>query len=78
MQILLHVPDDLAARFKSAVPPRKRSAFVTDLLRKALPEDEDPLYLIALEVEKDERLNAEMAEWDALSGDGIEDADEAR
>lgn len=78
MQVLLHLPDDLAARFKAAVPPRQRSAFVADLLREALPEEEDPLYLIALEVEKDELLNAEMGEWDALSGDGMEDADEAR
>ncbi|MFZ5427423.1 MAG: hypothetical protein ACOZEN_10635 [Thermodesulfobacteriota bacterium] len=78
MQVLLHLPDDLAARFKAAVPPRQRSAFVAGLLREALPEEEDPLYLIALEVEKDELLNAEMGEWDALSGDGMEDADEAR
>ena len=78
MQILLHLPDDLATRFKSAVPPRRRSAFVAELLRKALPEDEDPLYLIALEAEKDARLNTEMAEWDALSGDGLEDDPEQR
>ena len=78
MQVLLHLPDDLASRFKAAVPPRQRSAFVAGLLQKALPEDEDPLYLIALEVEKDERLNAEMAEWDVVVGDGIEDTDEAR
>jgi len=78
MQVLLHLPDDLALRFKSAVPAKKRSAFVADLLAKALPEDEDPLYMIGLEVEKDERLNAEMAEWDSVSGDGLEDCDEAR
>lgn len=78
MQVLLHLPDGLAARFKAAVPPRQRSAFVAELLERALPEDEDPLYLIALELEKDEAFNQEMAEWDSVVGDGIEDVDEAR
>jgi hypothetical protein len=31
----------------------------------------DSLYLAALEVEKDETLAAEMAEWDLLVGDGL-------
>ncbi len=34
---------------------------------------ERALYEAALEVETDERLNAEMAEWDVTVGDGIEE-----
>ncbi len=39
-------------------------------LQRALPADEgedDPLYQAALAVERDERLAAEMSEWDATS-----------
>lgn len=72
MQLLFHIPDDLAERFKKAVPPRRRSAFVTNLLQEALPEEDDPLYQIALDVEQDAALNAEMREWrEGLIGDGI-------
>jgi len=73
MQMLLHIPDALAERFKQTVPVRKRSEFVAKLLEQALPEeDDDPLYLIALAVEQDEALNAEMKEWrEGLIGDGI-------
>ncbi len=46
MQILAHIPDDLAARFKATVPSRQRSAFIADLLRKALPEEDDALFYI--------------------------------
>ena len=72
MQLLLHIPDSIAERFKQAVPARQRSAFVTGLLEKALPVEDDPLYLIALEVEQDTELNAEMREWrEGLIADGI-------
>ena len=73
-QILLRLPDELARRFQRTVPARRRSAFVQRLLEAALPsqgDDEDPLYLAALEVELDERLNLEMSEWDATVGDGL-------
>ena len=72
MQMLLHIPDPVAMRFKQSVAPRQRSAFVTKLLMDALPVDEDPLYLAALEVERDSQLNAEMREWrEGLAGDGL-------
>lgn len=72
MQMLLHIPDAVATRFKQCVPARQRSAFVTNLLETAFPVDEDPLYLAALEVERDATLNAEMREWrDGLAVDGL-------
>jgi hypothetical protein len=77
MQLLLHIPDTLAERFKQAVPSRQRSAFVAGLLEQALPVEDDPLYLAALEVEKDAVLNAEMKEWrDGLIADGIRGIEE--
>jgi hypothetical protein len=72
MQLLLHIPDPLAERFKQAVPSRQRSAFVAGLLEQALPLEDDPLYLAALDVEQDAALNAEMREWrEGLIADGI-------
>ena len=73
-QLLIRLPEDLARRLKRRVPARGRSAFVQALLEQALPPDEgedDPLYRAALAVEQDERLGAEMAEWDAAVGDGL-------
>ena len=73
-QLLVRLPEELARRLKRRVPARGRSAFVQRLLEQALPPDEgedDPLYRAALEVERDERLMAEMAEWDVTAGDGL-------
>ena len=73
-QLLVRLPEDLARRLKRRVPARQRSLFVQRLLEQALPADEgddDPLYQAALAVERDERLTAEMAEWDAAAGDGL-------
>ncbi len=75
-QLLVRLPDELVSRFKRSVPPRQRSRFVQILLEQALPpaeaDDDDPLYQAALAIEQDERLAAEMAQWeDATIGDGI-------
>jgi hypothetical protein len=75
-QLLLHLPDELVRRLKRAVPARRRSKFIQDLLEQALPPDgvveTDPLYLAALAVEEDEGLTAEMAEWEPATGaDGV-------
>ena len=72
MQVLLQLPDDLAARFKAAVPKQARSAFVAELLAKALPEQDDALYHLALEVENDPELSAMADDWDVTAGDGLE------
>lgn len=77
MQMLFHIPDALATRFKQRVPAGQRSAYVTKLIEQAMPEDEDPLYLLALEVERDATLNAEMREWrEGLIADGIRGQEE--
>jgi len=73
-QLLLHLPDELVRRLKRAVPARRRSKFIQDLLEQALPPDgvveADPLYLAALDVENDEALAADMGGWHTTLGDG--------
>jgi hypothetical protein len=74
-QLLVRLPKELARRLKRQVPARRRSAFVQHLLEQALaPEggEDDPLYQAAMKVEQDDRLMAEMAEWDGTVGDGLE------
>lgn len=72
-RFLLRLPDDLARRFRRAVPARQRGTFVGALIERAPPPDEeDPLHRAARAVEADERLAAEMAEWEvAALGDGL-------
>jgi hypothetical protein len=73
-QLLVRLPEALAQRFRRRVAAGQRSAFIQHLLEQALPPDdgdEDPLYLAALDVERDEALAAEMAEWDVTVGDGL-------
>jgi metal-responsive CopG/Arc/MetJ family transcriptional regulator len=74
MRLSVHLPDDLAQRFKRSVAPRQRSRFVERLLKAALPEagDDETLYHVALAVERDEGLAAEMGEWEAATiADGL-------
>lgn len=80
-QVLVRLPEELARRFRRQVPARSRSAFVRRLLEDALEPgagDEDPLYRAALEVERDDTLAAEMAEWDGTVGDGLGQASSSR
>jgi hypothetical protein len=69
-RLLIRLPEELARRLRRMVPARARSAFIQTLLEQALPSEEsedDPLYQVAMAVEQDEDLAAEMVEWDATS-----------
>ena len=46
--------------------------FVADLLAKALPEQDDALFQLAMDVENDPELVGMASDWDAVAGDGIE------
>ncbi len=76
-QILIRLPEDVAARFKAAVPARQRNKFVADLVENAIARQEDELIRIAVCVSDEERrtpeLAQEMRDWEATSGDGMEE-----
>jgi len=57
---------------QAVIPPRKRSKVVAELLEAEVRRREQELYECALAVEKDEQLQADMADWDVTVGDGIE------
>jgi hypothetical protein len=76
-QILIRLPEDVAARFRAAVPARQRNKFVADLVAKAILRQEDELSKIAVAVSDEERRNPalaqEMRDWEATIGDGMEE-----
>ena len=71
MQVLVHLPDDLAHRFKTTIPKRLRSAFIADLLSQAIPEQDDALFKLALEVENDPGVSELESDWEVTVGDGF-------
>lgn len=75
-QILIRLPEDVAARFKAAVPARQRNKFIANLVAGAVARQEDELTRIAAEVTEDERSNPElvqeMRDWEALPGGCVE------
>ena len=77
-QILIRLPEDVAARFKAAVPARQRNKFVADLVARAVARQEDELTRIAVAVTDEERCNPELAQemrdWEATIGDGVEES----
>lgn len=74
-QILIRLPEDVAARLKAVVPARQRNKFVADLVARAVARHEDELAKIAAAVTDEERRNPELAQemrdWEATAGDGI-------
>ena len=72
-KILISLPDELAARLKTTIPPRQRSKVLRTLIEKEITRREKQLYKSALAVETDKQLNKEMEDWDVTAGDGIDD-----
>ncbi|MDP2371876.1 hypothetical protein [Rhodoferax sp.] len=66
-QVLLRLPDDVAAKLARAVPPRQRNKYLVDLLRQDLEKEDAELvaaceYMNAIE-EANPELARETKEW---------------
>lgn len=72
-KVLISIPDQLAARMRTLIPPRKRSEVITHLLELELKRREKKLFECARAVEKDRKLKKEMQDWDVTLQDGLED-----
>ena len=81
-QILIRLPEEVAAKFKAAVPARQRNTFVAELVATAVARHEDELAKIATAVTNEEKRNPkiaqEMRDWEATVGDGLEEKHGAR
>ncbi len=71
-KVLLSLPEGLVSRMRALVPDRQRSRFITRLVEEELKRREEELYRIAREVEQDESLRVEMADWDVTAADGAD------
>jgi hypothetical protein len=72
-QVLIHLPTEVARRFRNAIPARQRSGFVRKLLEQNLPNVDDHMHKLALQAEAFERANpAESNELEATLMDGLD------
>jgi hypothetical protein len=70
-KVLISIPDDIAARMRTAIPPRQRSKVIVRLIEAEVNRREKKLYECAVAVENDQSLNEEMEDWDITLQDGL-------
>ncbi len=58
------IPDEVGRRFRRGVPPGRRSAVVSELLRKKLRPSGRALEAVCRRVNRLSALEREMAEWE--------------
>ena len=66
MRITLSIPDNVAHRFQSVVPPRQRSRLVTRLIEASLASHEDSLAAACRAANQDSELEREIEDWQAF------------
>lgn len=72
-QVLIHLPAEVARRFRDAVPARQRSSFVSKLLEKNLPNVDEHMHALALKAEAFDRAHPDEAqELDVTIMDGLD------
>ncbi len=70
--MLFTLSDELAERVKARIVAGERSVLVSRLLEQELERRDRALYKCAIEVEQDEALRAEMADWEVTLMDGLQ------
>ena len=77
VQVLIRLPEELGARFKSSIPARQRNKFVADLIEQAIMDYENELSRIAEAVTAEETenvaLHSEIQDWHVALNDGLDD-----
>ena len=72
-QVLIHLPSEVARRFRLAVPARKRSAFVSKLIEQHLPDEDEQLYQLGLQAQAfDDAQPSDAQDWEATLMDGLD------
>jgi hypothetical protein len=72
-QVLIHLPTEVARRFRNAIPARQRSGFVCKLLEQNLPNVDGHMYELALKAEAFDRANPEESnELESTLMDGLD------
>ena len=71
MRITLSLPDHLAGRFLAAVPSRRRSATVAQLLERELAAHESQIERACRAANADPALAAEIEEWQSFHDENV-------
>lgn len=72
-QVLIHLPTEVARRFRDAVPARQRSGFVRKLLEQNLPNVDEHMYKLAMKAEAFDSANPEETnELESTLMDGLD------
>jgi len=74
MRITLSIPDALAHRFQSIVPPRQRSRHVSRLIETSLASHEEALVAACQAANQDSELEREIDDWQAFHDEIAEEA----
>ena len=69
-QVLLRLPDDIAAQLARAVPPRQRNRYIVDLLAKSFVDKQETESRMLTEAA--ERMNALEAQYPELARESEE------
>jgi len=72
MRITLSIPDEIARRFQTVVPPQQRSRWVTRLLERELADLDDSLAGACKAANRDAALREEVGEWQAFDDESPE------
>ena len=72
-KVLISLPEELATRMRAAIPRRKRSKAIAQVIEQEVERREQKLAQCAQEIEKDELILQEMKEWEVTLADGLTD-----
>lgn len=72
-QLLIHIPENLANKFRASVPTKQRSKYIENLLKASLTKEDEILLNCAKQIEQDSEINELMSDFSNTSGDGIYD-----
>lgn len=73
LPITLTLPEDIIKDLHLYISKRQISKFVAEMLRKALEHKKKLLAHEFQEASRDQERNAEIALWDTLSGEGLDE-----
>ena len=72
-QLLIHLPTEVARRFREAIPARQRSGFICKLLEENLPNTDQQMYELGLKAEAFDRTYPEdLTYLDSTLMDGLD------
>ena len=72
-KILISMPHEIAARFRTVIPARQRSMVIVRLITDEITRREQELTACAEAVENNRALNKEMKDWNSTIKDGLDD-----